>query len=136
MKNKIITFSFYHDDNNLRCLFAGIKTLRYKPADSINKGCHKQRNARIKDMRLPMTRDIFYEVVDREGVHYGKCMAIVLKSKIDSFVTSKTRLRHFPRCQLTVLVQTMLVTHKAEFPLYPGQTYVYKVLCYVCSDTR
>jgi hypothetical protein len=33
--------------------------------------------------------EFFYEVVDREGVHYGKCMAIVLRSKIDSFVLLK-----------------------------------------------
>lgn len=64
----------------------------------------------------------FYEVLDREGVHYGKCMAIVLKSNIDSFVLLKLD------CGTMLIptdssVQEMLVTHNAEFPLYPGQTY-------------
>ncbi|MBK8808639.1 MAG: hypothetical protein IPO21_19200 [Bacteroidales bacterium] len=64
----------------------------------------------------------FYEVLDREGVHYGKCMAIVLKSNIDSFVLLKLD------CGTMLIptdssVQEMLVTHNAEFPLYPGETY-------------
>lgn len=66
--------------------------------------------------------DFFYEVVDREGVHYGKCMAIVLRSKIDSFVLLKLDCG----TMLTATdssVQEMLVTHNAVFPLYPGQTY-------------
>ena len=67
-------------------------------------------------------RRFFYEVLDGEGVHYGKCMAIVLKSKIDSFVFIKLD------CGTLLIpddsmVQTMLVTNDAEFPLYPGQTY-------------
>jgi len=66
--------------------------------------------------------EFFYEVVDREGVHYGKCMAIVLRSKIDSFVLLKLD------CGTMLIptdssVQEMLVTHNAVFPLYPGQTY-------------
>ena len=28
----------------------------------------------------------YYEVVNKDGVHFGKCMAIILKSKIDSLV--------------------------------------------------
>ena len=30
--------------------------------------------------------ETFDEVVDKDGVHYGKCMAISLKSKIDSAI--------------------------------------------------
>lgn len=64
----------------------------------------------------------FYEVLDREGVHYGKCMAIVLKSNIDSFVLLKLD------CGTMLIptdssVQEMLVTHNSELPLYPGETY-------------
>lgn len=64
----------------------------------------------------------FYEVLDSDGVHYGKCMAIVLKSNIDSFVLLKLD------CGTMLIptdssVQEMLVTHTAEFPLYPGETY-------------
>ncbi len=65
---------------------------------------------------------IFYEVVDKDGVHYGKCMAIILKSKIDSVVL----LRLDCGTQLIPVdtsVQTMIVTQKAIFPLYPNETY-------------
>lgn len=65
---------------------------------------------------------IFYEVVDKDGVHYGKCMAIILKSKIDSLVI----LRLDCGTQLIPVdstVQTMIVTQKALFPLYPNQAY-------------
>lgn len=65
---------------------------------------------------------IFYEVVDKDGVHYGKCMAIILKSKIDSVVL----LRLDCGTQLIPVdssVQTMIVTQKAVFPLYPNETY-------------
>lgn len=64
----------------------------------------------------------FYEVLDREGVHYGKCMAIVLKSNIDSFVLVKLDCGTL-LIPADSIVQEMLVTHNAEFPLYPGQTY-------------
>ena len=65
---------------------------------------------------------IFYEVVDKDGVHYGKCMAIILKSKIDSVVL----LRLDCGTQLIPVdtsVQTMIVTQKVVFPLYPNETY-------------
>jgi len=65
---------------------------------------------------------IFYEVVDKDGVHYGKCMAIILKSKIDREVL----LRFDCGTQLIPVdssVQTMIVTQKAVFPLYPNETY-------------
>ncbi len=64
----------------------------------------------------------FNEVVDKEGVHYGKCMAIILKSTIDSFVLLRldcgTQLIPFDSS-----VQTMIVTQKAIFPLYPHSSY-------------
>jgi hypothetical protein len=65
---------------------------------------------------------IFYEVVDKDGVHYGKCMAILLKSKIDSLVL----LRLDCGTQLIPVdssVQTMIVTQKVVFSLYPNETY-------------
>jgi hypothetical protein len=65
---------------------------------------------------------IFHEVVDRDGVHFGKCMAIILKSNIDSLVLLKiecgTELIPFDTS-----FQTMIVTKSVELPLYPGQTY-------------
>jgi hypothetical protein len=65
---------------------------------------------------------IFYEILDKEGVHYGKCMAIILKSKIDSVILLRldcgTQLIPFD-----TTVQTMIVTQKAVFPLYPNEAY-------------
>jgi len=65
---------------------------------------------------------LFYEVVNKDGVHYGKCMAIILKSKIDSTILLRldcgTQL-----IPLDTAIQTMIVTQKAVFPLYPNETY-------------
>jgi hypothetical protein len=65
---------------------------------------------------------IFEEVVDRDGIHFGKCMAIILKSNIDSLVLLKidcgTELIPFD-----TTFQTMIVTKTVELPLYPNQTY-------------
>jgi hypothetical protein len=65
---------------------------------------------------------IFHELVDGDGVHFGKCMAIILKSNIDSLVLLKidcgTELIPFD-----TTFQTMIVTKTVELPLYPNQTY-------------
>jgi hypothetical protein len=65
---------------------------------------------------------IFYEVVNMDGVHYGKCMAIILKSNIDSIVNLSLDcgLQLIP---IDTVVQTMIVTQRAIFPLYPRETY-------------
>lgn len=68
---------------------------------------------------------MFVEIVDQEGVHYGKCMAIILKSKIDSMVYVRLD------CGIKLnpddtAVQTMIVTRKAVFPLYPNEMYATK----------
>ena len=65
---------------------------------------------------------IFREVVDANGIYYGKCMSIVLKSKIDTFVLLRLD------CGMKLVpsdtfFQTMIATQKAVFPLYPNQTY-------------
>ncbi len=119
MKNKIITFTFSF--LIISSIFSQEKDSRYNPTvfsikDAINKGMLDLKICGAYDPRF------FYEVVDREGVHYGKCMAIVLKNNIDSFVLLKLD------CGTMLIptdssVQEMLVTHNAEFPLYPGQTY-------------
>lgn len=66
---------------------------------------------------------LFHEVLDRDGVHYGKCMAIVLDSKIDSLVLlridSGTEL-----IPIDSTFQTMIVTKTADFPLYPEEVYL------------
>ncbi len=68
---------------------------------------------------------MFVEIVDQEGVHYGKCMAIVLKSKIDSmvFVRLDCGIKLIPD---DTAVQTMIVTRKTVFPLYPNEMYATK----------
>jgi hypothetical protein len=92
-----------------------------KPAEiSINEAIDKG----MLELKISGAYDqrIFYEVVDKDGVHYGKCMAIILKSKIDSVVL----LRLDCGTQLIPIdtsVQTMIVTQKAIFPLYPKETY-------------
>jgi hypothetical protein len=92
-----------------------------KPTEfSINEAIDKG----MLDLKISGAYDprIFYEVVDKDGVHYGKCMAIILKSKIDSVVL----LRLDCGTQLIPVdtsVQTMIVTQKAVFPLYPNETY-------------
>ncbi len=84
--------------------------------EAINKGILELKISGAYDPR------IFYEVVDKDGVHYGKCMAIILKSKIDTFVLVKID------CGTLLVptddsVQTMIVTQDAELPLYPNLTY-------------
>ena len=64
----------------------------------------------------------FDEVVDQDGVHFGKCMVIILQSKIDSVIL----LRLDAGTELIPddsSVQTMIVTHEAILALYPNQTY-------------
>lgn len=64
----------------------------------------------------------FDEVVDQDGVHFGKCMVIILQSKIDSVIL----LRLDAGTELIPddsSVQTMIITHQAILALYPNQTY-------------
>lgn len=119
MKNKITTFSFFL--LIISSVFSQEKDTRNKPTvisikDAIDKG--------MLELKICGAYDpgVFYEVVDRDGVHYGKCMAIVLKSKIDSFVIIKLDCGTF-LIPADSIVQIMVVTHRVEFPLYPGQTY-------------
>jgi hypothetical protein len=79
---------------------------------------------KMLEFKISGTSDprIFYEIVDRDGVHFGKCMAIILKSNIDSLVLLKID------CGIELIpfdttFQTMIVTKSVELPLYPGKTY-------------
>lgn len=81
-------------------------------------------NKKMLDLKIVGAYDpnLFFEVIDRDGVHFGKCMAIVLRSKIDSLIV----VRLDDGIQLIPddsAVQTMIVTKKALFPLYPNETY-------------
>jgi hypothetical protein len=84
--------------------------------EAIEKGLLELKISGAEDPR------IFHEVVDRDGVHFGKCMAIILKSNIDSLILLKiecgTELIPFDSS-----FQTMIVTKTVELPLYPDQSY-------------
>ena len=81
-------------------------------------------NKKMLELKIVGAYDpnLFFEVIDRDGVHFGKCMAVVLRSKIDSLIV----VRLDDGIQLIPddsSVQTMIVTKKALFPLYPNETY-------------
>lgn len=66
---------------------------------------------------------IYNEVIDKEGVHFGKCMTVILKSKIDTAILLRLD------CGMQLIpddsaYQTMIVTKKAIFPLRPNDYYV------------
>ena len=65
---------------------------------------------------------MYEEILDRDGIHFGKCIAIILKSNIDSLVLLRldcgTQL-----LPIDTAVQTMIITKKAILPLYAKQTY-------------
>jgi len=84
--------------------------------EAIEKGMLEYRISGLYDPRN------FDEVVDKDGVHFGKCVVIILLSKIDSIIL----LRLDSGTELIPddsSVQTMIVTHKAILALYPKQTY-------------
>lgn len=64
----------------------------------------------------------YYEVAGKDGVHYGKCMEAILKSKLDSTVIVRLE-------SGTLLIpaddsfQKMLVTKEVLFPLFPERIY-------------
>jgi len=81
-------------------------------------------NKKMLELKIVGAYDpnLFFEVIDRDGVHFGKCMAVVLRSKIDSLIV----VRLDDGIQLIPddsSIQTMIVTKKALFPLYPNETY-------------
>ncbi len=67
--------------------------------------------------------DLFFEFLDYDGIHYGKCMAAVLRSKVDSVVYLKldcgTQL-----IPIDSAYQTMIVTKTVVFPLKPKESYI------------
>ena len=92
------------------------KPKEYTMREAIDKGILEYRISGFYDSRN------LDEVIDNDGLHYGKCMVIVLQSKIDSLVL----LRLDCGTQLVPedsSIQTMIVTHKAILALYPKQTY-------------
>jgi hypothetical protein len=69
---------------------------------------------------------LFYEVIDRDGLHYGKCMTFIISSTTDSTVMLELE------CGTELipddsLFQTMIVTKTVLFPLGPGARYPVKI---------
>ncbi|KAF0128238.1 MAG: hypothetical protein FD155_3376 [Bacteroidetes bacterium] len=118
-KLKIITLVLFILTNfNLR---AQNSSGNHKPSEiSINEAIERE----MLVLKITGAYDprVFYEVVDKSGVHYGKCMAIILSSKIDSLILLRLD------CGIQLIpvdtsIQTMIVTQKAIFPLYPNERY-------------
>ena len=65
---------------------------------------------------------VFEEVIDRDGIHYGKCMLIILKSNIDTAVLLKLECGT-ELIPLDTTFQRMIVTKSVNFPLYPNSKY-------------
>lgn len=76
----------------------------------------------------------YYELIDSDGIHYGKCMALKLKSKIDTFVVLSLDCGTQLVPEDTV-VQTMIVTHKTYLPLYPNDIYTTKIYA-MCGEIQ
>lgn len=70
-----------------------------------------------------LDRMIILEVIDKDGIHYGKCMGIILENKTKENYTltlaAGTELIPFDSTY-----QTMIVTKQVEFPLPEGCLYV------------
>ncbi len=78
----------------------------------------------MMQMRISGSYDprFYHEIADKEGVHFGKCMDVIFKSKLDSTVLIKLE------CGTLLIpddtsVQKMLVTKAVVFPLYPKGAY-------------
>ncbi len=108
-----LLINFYVNANDT---LSNRKPKEYTMSEAINMGMLEYRITGFYDPRN------FDEVIDRDGIHYGKCLVIVLQSKIDSIVLLRLD------CGTQLLpedssVQTMIVTHEAILALYPKQTY-------------
>jgi hypothetical protein len=63
----------------------------------------------------------YYRLSDGNGLHYGRCMDVILESQLDTFVVLKLDAGHSLVPEDSTF-QTMYVTKTAEFPLYPNST--------------
>ncbi len=74
----------------------------------------------------------FEEFIDKEGVHYGKCMAVILKSKIDSLIYLKIETGRL-LIPIDSAFQIMMVTKEAIIPLFPNSEYAASLYA-MCSE--
>jgi hypothetical protein len=75
---------------------------------------------------------MYRELIDKEGLHYGKCMTIFVKSKCDTFFMAKLPcgLQLVP---LDSTFQTMIVTKSVLLPVEPGIAYPTRVYA-MCGE--
>ncbi len=63
----------------------------------------------------------YYRFDDGNGVHYGRCMDVILESQLDTFIVLKLD-AGYSFIPEDSSFQTMYVTKTQEFPLYPNST--------------
>ena len=63
----------------------------------------------------------YYRLSDGNGLHYGRCMDVVLESQLDSFIVLKLD-AGYSLIPKDSGFQTMFVTKTIEFPLFPRRT--------------
>lgn len=63
----------------------------------------------------------YYRHSDGNGVHYGRCMDLILESNLDTFIVLKLD-AGYSLIPDDSTFQTMFITKSVEFPLYPNST--------------
>ena len=75
----------------------------------------------------------FSETIDGDGMYFGKCLLIVLKSKVDSLLVLKLESGLLMIPTEDTAVQTMLVTHAVEFIVHPRSSNISKFYA-MCTE--
>ncbi len=75
----------------------------------------------------------FLETIDGDGMYFGKCLLIVLKSKVDSLLALKLESGLLVIPTKDTAVQTMLVTHAVEFIVQPRSSNISKFYA-MCTE--
>jgi hypothetical protein len=75
----------------------------------------------------------FSETIDGDGMYFGKCLLIVLKSKVDSLLFLKLESGLLMIPTEDTAVQTMLITHDVEFALHPRSSFISKFYA-MCTE--
>ena len=75
----------------------------------------------------------FSESIDGDGMYFGKCLLIVLKSKVDSLLVLKLESGLLIIPTKDTAVQTMLVTHAVEFIVHPRSSNISKFYA-MCTE--
>lgn len=81
-------------------------------SEAIKKGILEYRVAGLANSRL------YNEYNDMDGVHFGKCLSLEVRSLIDSFVVIELEPGQLLMPEQDS-VQIMMITQKLEMPLYP-----------------